>query len=65
MKLSSELLPGVILLPALLLAACGPGNDSKPMLQQQRDAMDKARKVDETQQKEAQKQQQEADKQTQ
>lgn len=60
MKLSNG-----ILLGTLLLAACGPSNDNKPIMQQQRDALNKAKKVDGAQQQEAQKQQQEADKQTQ
>ncbi len=60
MKLSSG-----ILLATLMLAACGPSNDSKPMLEKERQTLDKAKKLDNAQQQEAQKQQQEADKQTQ
>lgn len=60
MKLSSALL-----LAPLLLAACGPSNDSRPVLQNERDTLNQAKKVDSTQQQEAQKQQQEAEKQAQ
>jgi len=60
MKLSNG-----ILLGTLLLAACSPSNDNKPLLEQQRATLNKAKQVDSTQQQEAQKQQQEADKQSQ
>lgn len=54
-----------ILLATLLLAACGPSNDSKPAMEQQRATLNKAKELDAAQQQQAQKQQQEADKQTQ
>ena len=54
-----------ILLAALLLAACGPGQDKKPVLEKERQTLETAKKIDATQQKEAEKQLQEADKQTQ
>jgi hypothetical protein len=60
MKLSNG-----ILLGTLLLAACGQSNDNKPLMEQQRETLNKAKQVDSAQQQEAQKQQQEADKQTQ
>jgi len=54
-----------IVLATLLLAACGQSNDNKPMLQQQRDTLNKAKQVDGLQQQQAQQQQQEAEKQAQ
>ncbi len=56
MKLAS----GILL--AVLAAGCSPNNDNKPIVEQQREALNKAKKVDGLQQQEAQKQQQEADK---
>ena len=58
---------GGILLAALLLAACSPGgSDHKPkMAEQQRQALDKAKGVQDTLQQSAQQQQQEIDKQSQ
>ena len=52
---------------ALLLAACSPGgSDNKPkLMEQQRQALDKAKGVQDTLQQSAQQQQQEVDKQTQ
>jgi len=47
------------------LAACGPGNDSTPVLQKERQTLDTAKKLDNKQQQEAEKQRQEAEKQTQ
>ena len=60
MKLSKS-----ILLATLLLAACGQSNDNKPVLQQQRDTLNKAKQVDGIQQQQAQQQKQEMDKQAQ
>lgn len=54
-----------ILLATLLLAACGQSNDNKPMLQQQRDTLNKAKQVDGMLQQQTQQQKQETDKQTQ
>jgi len=53
-----------ILLGTLLLAGCGPSNDQKPVMEKERQTLEKAKKIDALQQ-EAQKQQQEADKQAQ
>jgi len=58
-------LSSAILLATLLLSACGPSNDNRPMLDKERDTLNKAKKVDSLQQQEAQKQKQEADQQTQ
>lgn len=55
----------VIMLSAVLLVACGPGNDTKPILDKERQTLDKAKKIDAQQLQEADKQKQEADKQTQ
>jgi hypothetical protein len=54
-----------ILLCTLLLAACGQGNDNKPMMQKEHDTMEQAKGVDSMIQQQAQQQKQEADKQTQ
>ncbi len=54
-----------ILLAALLLSACGQGNDNKPAMQQQRSTLEKAKGVDAAQQQQAEQQKQEAEKQTQ
>ena len=54
-----------VLLATLLLAACGPSNDSKPILDKERQTLDTAKKLDNKQQQEAEKQRQEADKQSQ
>jgi hypothetical protein len=54
-----------ILLGTLLLAACGPNNDNKPVLEQQRATLSKAKQVDNMQQQQAQQQKQEMDKQSQ
>lgn len=54
-----------ILLATLLLAACGPGNDNKPILDKERQTLDQAKKLDAQQQQQAEKQKQEADKQAQ
>ncbi len=54
-----------ILLGTLLLAACGPGNDNKPMMEQQRNTLEKAKGIDAAQQQQAEQQKQEAEKQTQ
>jgi len=58
---------GGIILAALLLAACSPGdNGNKPkMMEQQRQALDKAKGVQDTLQQSAQQQKQEIDKQSQ
>ncbi len=56
---------GAILLATLWLAACGPGNDNKPMLEKERQTLDTAKDINQKQQQETQKQQQEVDKQTQ
>lgn len=55
----------VILLATLLLAACGQGNDSKPMLDKERQTLDQAKKLDAQQLQQADKQKQEAEKQSQ
>lgn len=54
-----------ILLATLLLAACGQSNDSKPMLDKERQTLEQARKLDAQQQQQAEKQKQELDKQAQ
>jgi hypothetical protein len=58
---------GVVLLAALLLGACSPGDSgNKPkMAEQQRQALDQAKGVQDTLQQSAQQQQQEIDKQAQ
>ncbi len=55
----------VILLATLLLAACGHGNDSKPMLDKERQTLEQAKKIDAQQLQQADKQKQEAEKQSQ
>ncbi len=55
----------VILLATLLLAACGQGNDSKPMLDKERQTLEQAKKIDAQQLQQADKQKQEAEKQSQ
>ncbi len=55
----------VILLATLLLAACGQGHDSKPMLDKERQTLDQAKKLDAQQLQQADKQKQEAEKQSQ
>ncbi len=60
-----EMKTNAILLVALLLTACGQGNDSKPMLDKERQTLDQAKKLDAQQQQQAEKQKQEAEKQTQ
>lgn len=54
-----------MLLSAMLLAACNPGGDKKPVMEQERAALDQAKQVDSTVQQQARQQQQEADKQAQ
>lgn len=54
-----------ILLCALFLAACGKGNDSKPMMQKEHDTLEKAKNVNNMLLQQAEKQKQEAEKQTQ
>ncbi len=54
-----------ILLGAMLLVACNPGGDKKPVMEQERAALSQAKQVDSTLQRQAQQQQQEADKQAQ
>ena len=54
-----------IALAALLLAGCGPAEDKKPLMDQQRQVLEKAKKVDSIQQQETQKLQQDAEKQAQ
>jgi hypothetical protein len=54
-----------ILLSALLFAACSPGGDNKPAMEQERATLDKAKQVDSATQQQAQQQKQAADKQTQ
>ncbi len=54
-----------MMLSAMLLAACNPGGDKKPAMEQERAALEQAKQVDSTLQRQAQQQQQEADKQTQ
>ncbi len=55
----------LILLATLLLAACGQGNDSKPMLDKERQTLEQAKKIDAQQLQQADKQKQEAEKQSQ
>jgi uncharacterized membrane protein YgcG len=55
----------VILLGIMFLAACGPSNDNKPVLEKERQTLDTAKAINQKQQQEAQKQQQEMEKQTQ
>jgi uncharacterized membrane protein YgcG len=57
--------PFAIVLAALLLAACGPGKDNKPMLEKDRQTLDAAKKLDSKQRQETEKQQQEVEKQAQ
>ncbi len=57
-------LPFLVLL-GMMLAACGQGKDNKPLMPQERSAMDKASQVDNTVRQQTEKQQQEVDKQTQ
>ena len=52
-----------ILLGTLLLAACGPGKDNKPVMEQQIDTLNKAKQVDGMMQQQAQQQKQEMEKQ--
>ncbi len=52
-----------MLLGAMLLVACNPGGDKKPVME--RATLDKARQMDSTLQQQAQQQQQETDKQAQ
>jgi uncharacterized lipoprotein YmbA len=54
-----------MLMAALLLAACGPGKDNKPMLEKERQTLETAKKLDNKQQQDTEKQRQEMDKQTQ
>ncbi len=54
-----------LLLATMLLAACGPGDDKKPVLEQERKTMQNARQVDNMQQQQAEKQRQEMEKQAQ
>lgn len=54
-----------IMLCALLLAGCGKGNDNKPMLEQERATLNKAKQLDGLQQQQAQQQKQEEEKQAQ
>lgn len=54
-----------VLLGTLLLAACGPSNDNKPMLEKERQTLEQAKKLDGAQQQQAEKQRQEAEKQAQ
>jgi len=54
-----------MLMAVLMLAACGPGNDNKPILEKERQTLDTAKKLNDKQQQDAEKQRQEADKQTQ
>lgn len=55
-----------VLLATLLLAACGPDGGKQPKIAEpQREALDKAKGVENTLQQSAQQQQQESDKQTQ
>ncbi len=54
-----------ILLGTLALAACGQGQDNKPVLEKERQTLEQAKKVDNVQQQNAQQQQQATDQQTQ
>lgn len=58
-------LSSVILLGVLVLGGCKPGDDNRPITQQQRDTLEKAKKIDALQQQEAEKQRLEAEKQAQ
>lgn len=55
----------VLLMVLLALTACGQERDKKPLLDQQRQALDKAKQVDGVQQLETQKQKQGIEQQTQ
>lgn len=54
-----------ILLSTLALAACGKGEDNKPILEKDRQTLEQAKKVDSLQQQNTQQQNQAADQQTQ
>ncbi len=54
-----------ILLGAVLLAACKPAEDRKPVMEQERATLDKAKQVDSATQRQAEQQRQEAERQTQ
>ena len=55
----------ILLFAALTIAACSGGGDKKPLLDQQRQLLDKAKKINGIQQQETQKQKQGIDQQTQ
>ncbi len=55
----------MFLLATLLLAACGPGKENKPVMEQERAAVEKAKGADSMLQQQAQQHKQEAEKQTQ
>ncbi len=55
----------MILLSTMLLVACKPADDRKPVMEQERATLDKAKQVDSALQQQAEQQRQEADKQTQ
>lgn len=54
-----------ILLSTLALAACGKGEDNKPILEKDRQTLEQARKVDGAQQQNTQQQNQAVEQQTQ
>ncbi len=54
-----------MVLAALWLAGCNPGSDHKPVLQQERDTLDKARQLNSQLQQQTQQQNQETERQTQ
>jgi hypothetical protein len=55
----------VILLGTLALAACGKGQDNKPILEKDRQTLEQAKKVDSVEQQNTQQQNQAVDQQTQ
>ncbi len=55
----------ILLLCALVLAGCGKGSDSKPVLEQERATLNRAKQLNDLQQQQAQQQKQEAEKQAQ